>query len=312
MFYKIFISFLLFIFSSYSLINNSVKINTYKTSIKNKKNISDLKIYTPKTYKNDNLPCIIFLTGLNANMPIFIYNKFLSDLANKGSIIVSVNNNKFIDPKDFNYVSNNIPYIIDWCHNKLNTFLLLNKNYNNYNNNLVLSAHSCSNQAVINSLYRDSNLPVNTIILIDPVDGDTKFNKNKVIDCKLNKLQINKPVLVISNGLSNIRGLNYEWWPICAPDTISYEHFYNGIETSKKKILLKAEEFGHIDILDDEIVKLASFVNICKTFTKNNHNSYKLYRDWLCNSIINFSNNNYNDIYSDIIRNNLIISYKSK
>jgi hypothetical protein len=253
-----------------------------------------IKIYNP--INKQNLPCVIFLTGLNNNIPNYTYDLFLKELS-KETTIISIEQ-KWINPKDFSKTTEKISNVIEWCQNDLN--LYLNKYKCTYNNNLSVISHSSSAQAIINYLQTKNYENINSLILIDPVDGDLYHNINRVL---YKSIKINKPLLIISNKYGN----NFKYWPNFNPDNISSKYFYNNIETKEKKILVSMLDYGHSDILNDDIVQLAEFFHIIKSYKKNNINSYKKYRELLSKIIINFINKDYIDLNMNIIQSNLLI-----
>jgi hypothetical protein len=259
-------------------------------------------LFYPKVnnLQNKELPAIIFLSGLNTNIPNFFYSKFINTLSSNALVITI--NNKLVHPNNFIKTSENIQFISNWCRNDLNNYLKkINCNYS-FNNNLILSAHSCSCQSIIYAIK--NNIDVNSCILVDPVDGSNLNSKNiQVIDSN-NKLITDKNILIICNSLSNQKPLNFKFYPECVPDQIGYKHFYNNIH-AKTKILVKADNYGHIDFLNDNIIYLADIFKICKTIETNNKNSnilYKSYRKYLCELIINFTNYNYTNLNNPIFK----------
>jgi hypothetical protein len=287
---------LLFILFNYTYSYNFIQFKNNMCIQKNNININNIsvKIYNPVNKLN--VPCAIFLTGLNNNIPIIAYDYFLQELS-KNTTIIAVEH-QFINPQNYNKTTEKIKKIINWCQNNLT--LYLNKYKCDYNNNLSLISHSSSAQTVINYLNISNSKYLDNIILLDPVDGDLNYNKNRILN---KSIYIDKPILITSNKYGN----NLKYWPNFCPDEISSQHFYKNIETKEKKILISMLEYGHGDLLNDNIIQLAEFLHIIKSYKKNNINSYKKYRELLSKIIINFINKDYVDLNMNIIQSNLLI-----
>jgi hypothetical protein len=296
---------LLLILFSYTNSYNPIHFNTpYQRHYVSINNIS-VKIYNPVNKLN--IPCVIFLTGLNNNIPIYAYDYFFKELS-KNTTIISIKH-QCTNPKNYNKTTEKTSEIIKWCQNDLvasqsNLNLYLSKFNCSYNNNLSLISHSSSAQTIINYLQVENyNKYLDNIILIDPVDGDLNYNKNKILK---KPIHITKPLLIIANKYGN----NFKDWPNFNPEEISSKHFYDNIETKDKKILVSMLEFGHGDLLNDNIIELAELLHIIKSYKKNNNytlNSYKKYRELLSKIIINFINKDYFNLNMNIIKSNLLI-----
>lgn len=145
-----------------------------------------------------------------------------------------------------------------------------------------LMAHSASGHTVVSYLNETCGI-IKTLILIDPVDGYDPFGIFKIyITNPPAQLPFVIPTLVIRTGLDPVPA--NPLFPACAPDKVSNKRFYDSLPGPTW--FLNFTQYGHADILDDKIRKLASL--ICKVCDKDCE--FEMYRNNVVKAIGLFYN----------------------
>ena len=218
--------------------------------------------------------------------------------AHTKTILVSFDSLRF--PKLPNKEEKIFSTSLEWTLENLEAFfnnnntpeLIKNKVYPSLENTSLM-AHSASGHTVVSYLNQTCG-KLKALILLDPVDGYDPFGFFQIyITNPPEQLPFAIPTLVIRTGLDNVPA--NPLFPACAPDKVSNKRFYDSLPGPTW--FLNFTQFGHADILDDYLRKVASV--ICKVC--EDKCEFELYRENVVTAItlfyngINFRNQKYID-----------------
>lgn len=261
----------------------------------------DLKFISPIT--PGKYAVIFFLTGLDGLAPGFAYIDFMTKLSvQTKTILVSFDSLRFpkIPDKEEKIFSTTLEWTLGnleaFFNNKNTPELIKNKVYPSLEN-ASLMAHSASGHTIVSYLNQTCG-KMKALILLDPVDGYDPFGFLKIyITNPPEQLPFAIPTIVIRTGLANVP-VN-PLFSSCAPDKVSNKRFYDSLPGPTW--FLNFTQFGHADILDDYLRKVASF--LCKACEEDCE--FELYRDSVVTAInlfyngINFRNQKYINALED-------------
>ncbi len=139
-------------------------------------------------------------------------------------------------------------------------------------NKLALVNHSRGSK-IAWTMIRDGMVNAKAIAAMDPVDGTMDGTALSTTG-----IQLKIPAMIIGTGLgSKSGGLGQA----CAPANVNYSLFWNTVTTSPSWLFV-ANDFGHIDLLDEKI-NCGLTCSVCAKATKD-HPTTEL-RNWLGNTI---------------------------
>lgn len=257
----------------------------------------DIKFVSPT--KPGVYPIIFFLTGLDGLAPGFAYVDFMTKLSiETQTIVVSFDSLRFpkLPDKEEKIFSTSLEWTLEnlpaFYNNKNTPELIKNKVFPSLENPSLM-AHSASGHAVVSYLNETCGR-IKALILLDPVDGYDPFGFLKIyITNPPKQLPFVIPTLLIRTGFDNVPANSL--FPACAPEKVSNQRFYDSLPGPTW--FLNFTQYGHADILDDYLRKIASF--ICKAC--ENDCEFDLYRSNLVTAInlfyrgINLKNQKYID-----------------
>ncbi|EYU43828.1 hypothetical protein MIMGU_mgv1a009904mg [Erythranthe guttata] len=216
---------------------------------------TDLFIVSPVT--KGTYPVLLFCHGFY--IPNTCYTTLLHHIASHGYIVVA--------PKFYGLIIisiakgvNKASLVTEWLSTGLSS--VLPENVNGDLENLALSGHSRGGKTAF-ALALASTAPpqkFKAVIGIDPVAGSGPSMRSapKILEYIPRSFGITTPVAVVGTGYGNQRlGLI----PPFAPNGVNHSEFFN--ESKPPVCYFLAKDYGHCDMLDDWIAKLASFV--CKS-----------------------------------------------
>ncbi|ONK76543.1 uncharacterized protein A4U43_C03F29360 [Asparagus officinalis] len=131
-------------------------------------------------------------------------------------------------------------------------------------NKLVISGHSRGGKdafALALGLAK-TKLEFSALIGICPVDGPLGGIQTfpPVLTHNPHSFDLNMPTLVIGSGLGGVPRISCLNWP-CAPKGLSHEEFFK--ECRAPSWYFVGNEYGHMDVLDDETEGLKGIISNC-------------------------------------------------
>lgn len=210
-----------------------------------------------------NYPVVFFLTGLNGFAPNFFYTDFCQNFVLKTNTILVVldglQTSKLPEKEEvlfeatFNWTTQNLMAIF---RSDDAPSVIRNKVFPDLNTTgVTLLSHSAAGHTVVSYLVKQCG-PVDSLILLDPVDGYDPFGLVKdFITHPPTMLNFAIPTLILSTGLSR-QSVNPAF-PACAPDLLSNTRFYEVMSGPTWK--LNFTDYGHADILTDTVCLNTSF-----------------------------------------------------
>lgn len=247
----------LMLFNTFSLVLSF--FGNYQSTLSHKKyNNFDIDVYHNKMNDIEDVPCILFFTGLNSIVPAYVYDDFLKTVSDNNVTC---------------YVaSNNIETNEELLDDIIDT-----------HRNVTIVGHSSGCITAAKSI--DKNTNVKSIVFLDPVDNSFLFDKYKKPN--LNNVD---DILIINAEKS------YTWeWDnnIKVPFIPAFKMTSKSIKIKSPNIVvLAANDYGHTDLLSKPWTDFMHNT-ISRGTTDRSNKNLKHYRQWLACSISNFINKNY-------------------
>lgn len=246
-----------------------------------------LQLFSPSAPGNYSV--VVFLLGLDGNVPGFTYQHFSEILtANSERILIIFNKLGFVNTpekedikfeKSLNWTLENIQYIFN--SEDTPTSIKNQVKPDLATNGVTLMSHSSSGHLVSLYLNRTCGL-VKKLILLDPVDGSDPFGLDKsFVVHPPQKLPFQIPTLFGTSGLGDVSILAP--LPSCTPPKLSNMRFYDAM--TGPRFYMNFTEYGHADFLDDWVIKCCAGL-VCKTCTKDC--KFDLYRESIAKTISYF------------------------
>jgi pimeloyl-ACP methyl ester carboxylesterase len=127
---------------------------------------------------------------------------------------------------------------------------------------VVASGHSSGGKAIV-ELYRKIPQQVAGVLLLEPVEIDPA-NMSPPCLGEGDHFDLGTPLLVMATGLGEQPGVNLSGvWPPCAPVGYSGLYFYDHF--GGPKWYVKAEDYGHADILGNFYLSILQLSRFCKS-----------------------------------------------
>lgn len=254
-----------------------------------KKFIDDkvVKVFEPQNVIKNKTSCVIFYTGANSLIPGEIYTEFINNLVQKNLSVHVSPNNQEL--------SEDLVYEL----------------LDEYQEVIPLSHSSGCINAIKNS---NKNRNIKNVIFMDPVDNRELLNSfggffNPLAIWQKKEEKADKLKYVDNILLLNAKK-SYEWklYPFTVPFIPGFslkdeELFDNDVN----KIKIEATEYGHSDILDNLWSDLMHGT-ISKGYEERDEEKLALYRLWLVEVINSFIKNN--KIEDEDISDKVKYSYK--
>jgi hypothetical protein len=212
-----------------------------------------LNIYSPT--KPGNYPVIIFFSGYDGLIPVFMYSDFLTDLVNNSQhILIGFDRLKY--PSFPIKEENLFESTLNWTLSNLNGLFDSDETPKYVrglvrplidSNGLTLMSHSAAGHPVCMYLTRLCGY-FKKLILIDPVDGYDPFGIVKLFcTSPPSQLPFQIPTLILVNELDSVPVDIFHYG--CAPVKVSNNRFYESL--SGPSWYLNFTSYGHTDFLND-------------------------------------------------------------
>ncbi|WJX17141.1 Chlorophyllase-2 [Trifolium repens] len=206
-----------------------------------------LLIATP--IEGGKFPLLLFLHGY------LLYNSFYSQLiqhvASHGFIVIAPQLYTVAGP-DITDEIYSVAAITNWLSKRLSKILPPNIIPNL--DKLALGGHSRGGKTsfaiALRKLNITTNLKFSAIIGVDPVDGTDTGNQTSppILTYVPRSFNYDMATLVIGSGLGDVK--KNLLFPPCAPKGVNHENFFN--ECNKPSWHFVADDYGHVDMLDDD------------------------------------------------------------
>ncbi|VVA91897.1 unnamed protein product [Arabis nemorensis] len=205
-------------------------------------------------------PVVLFFHGF------YLRNDFYSDVLNHvashGYILVVPQLCKLLPPGGQVEVDD-AGKVINWTSENLQSHLPNSVNANRKYTALV--GHSRGGKtafavALGHAATLDTSLKFSALIGIDPVAGPSKCLRTdpEILTYKPESFDLDIPVAVVGTGLGpKMKNV----MPPCAPAEVNHVEFYNECKATKAHFV--AADFGHMDMLDDDLPGFAGFMAGC-------------------------------------------------
>ncbi|XP_027357369.1 chlorophyllase-1 [Abrus precatorius] len=241
-------------------------------------------------------PVILFCHGfciLNS-----FYSKLLGHIVSHGFIVVApqlfCNGMPMFGPSEVKFVGK----VVDWLAEGLQPLLM--ENVEAQLENVVLAGHSKGGKTAFAVAlgYAKTKLQFSALIGIDPVAGISKCKVCRSLPHILTgvprSFNLDIPVVVIGTGLGPEKVNCCS--PPCAPNGVNHKEFFN--ECKPPCAHFVAKEYGHMDMLDDEINGIIGNI-LSKCVCKNGMGPRELMRRTVGGLIVAFLRANLNAQWKD-------------
>lgn len=153
--------------------------------------------------------------------------------------------------------------VINWTSKNLK--YLLPDSVNANGNYTALVGHSRGGKtafavALGHAATLEPSLKFSALIGIDPVAGPNKYFRTdpEILTYKPESFDLGIPVAVVGTGLGPKRN---NVMPPCAPTDVNHVEFYNECKATKGHFV--AADYGHMDMLDDDLPGIFGFMAGC-------------------------------------------------
>ncbi|XP_010477190.1 PREDICTED: chlorophyllase-1-like [Camelina sativa] len=205
-------------------------------------------------------PVVLFFHGF------YLHNYFYSDLLNHvsshGYILVAPQLCKLMPPGGQVEVDD-AGSVINWTTENLKAHLP--SSVNAHGEYTALVGHSRGGKtafavALGHAATLDPSFKFSALIGIDPVAGSNKFMRTDphILTYEPDSFELDIPVVVVGTGLGPERK---NVMPPCAPTDLNHEEFYRECKATKSHFV--AADFGHMDMLDDDLPGFVGFMAGC-------------------------------------------------
>jgi pimeloyl-ACP methyl ester carboxylesterase len=251
-------------------------------------------IWVPE--KKDYFGAVLFLPGLDGNIPALAYTQTLSRIASHGYIVLGFTNLLTI-PIPTEHLAKYMRENVEWVSKDLNSLLDSKKLLARVDvNSISLMGHSAGCK-IITKVFEDGCGSLSALLLINPVDGLDPWGlvpSYVIHDGK--KVNFTTPTLVMASGLGANSGHNgSKFFPACEPYNLSSHHFYPALNCPKW--FINATDFGHADWIDPEFYKAIQLTKFCAT---NDHGPLQEYRNFISGATVSFLNGVFQQQCSDL------------
>lgn len=239
----------------------------------------NLNIVVPRVKAHQSFPVIFFVTGVAGNVPAKGYSDLLCTIANKGFVIVAMDNTGV---PNYREMGGGIFDALEWARAGNLAVLMRAQGFVGEPDlhRASVMGQSAGNHILGEALSVGCSL-AKAFIMVDPVDGFDPFGIVPEFLIQPGKpLNFTIPSLLISTGLDPLP-LN-SMFPACAPMELSNDRFYHA---SRGPIWnINATEYGHLDCMNDDWSSWLSFI-ACPS---SKHGDKALYRGMIASSVSSF------------------------
>lgn len=231
-------------------------------------------------------PVVYFLSGLNGVIPVDYYNTTLTQLAEKGLIVVAPYGYFGEGFEFYAKADRQIKYIY-WTRYALNQVIKdLSGNpqiHADTQRGIIIASHSSGAQ-VAHQLYKKVRDQISGMLYLDPVDGSPMADTPRAV-FPGEKFLDGKPVLILATDLCRVPGFYLHFWPPCCTPGHSQYNFYNAFGAPRWFVELRG--FGHADLLDANWSEFVRSISFCKV---TDHPEWReSYRQTLVNLAASFA-----------------------
>ncbi|KAL1207779.1 Chlorophyllase-1 [Cardamine amara subsp. amara] len=205
-------------------------------------------------------PVVLFFHGFYLRN--YYYSDVLNHVASHGYILVAPQLCKLLPPGGQVEVDD-AGKVINWASKNLKAHLPNSVNANGKYTALV--GHSRGGKtafavALGHAATLDPSLKFSALIGIDPVAGVNKYIRTDphILTYKPESFDLNIPVTVVGTGLGPEQNTVM---PPCAPTGLNHEEFYKECKATKAHFV--AADYGHMDMLDDDLPGFVGFMAGC-------------------------------------------------
>lgn len=225
-------------------------------------------IYAPKT--SASFPTIFFVSGFGGDAPVFGYSDLLTRIASKGYIVVGLDHLRVPRyPKE----AKQFLEVMTWAKggNLITKMTQLKLVCTPDLDRTIVMAQSAGNH-IVGQALADNCMYAKAFVMIDPVDGLDPFGKIHSEDLITpgKKVNFSTPALILDNGLDPKGVRAFKSVP-CMPLQLGSPRWYNAWRGPIWHV--NATAYGHIDCLDDAVIKIGGLV--CPSNSTTNKAAYR-------------------------------------
>ncbi|KAL3507830.1 hypothetical protein ACH5RR_033212 [Cinchona calisaya] len=203
-------------------------------------------------------PVLLFLHGYLLNNSF--YSQLLQHIASHGFIVIAPQLYSVAGPDSTEEIKSTAA-ITNWFSEALQTYLPSHVRPNL--SKLALSGHSRGGKVAFAVALGKAitSLKFSALIGVDPVDGMDKGKQTPppILTYIPHSFDIDMAVLVLGSGLGEVK--RNPLFPPCAPKGVNHEDFYN--ECRKPAYHFVAEDYGHVDMLNDDTTGIRGKATYC-------------------------------------------------